>query len=360
MKKSKLSLSVLVVILLVAFLCACTGNTNATTPSSNTTAPVSSSNTDTAAQSPSILSGKDIYKDPITIAWIPISTAGVINQVVDIAFNECLAVYPNVSLIRYDPAYDVNKTISAVTDAISQKVDGIMLMCIDPAALSDSVTQAEQAGIPVITIDNTCFATHTFHIQGSDYGSGQIAGKAVADKLGGKGNIVILDAPAALKSVALMSTGFTDYITANTQCKIIEDVSIDAWSQENAAIAMRDLLTKYPSGEIQAVFAVTDDLSVGALQAIEAAGRLNEIVIHGDIGSPQAFQAIKDGKIYGSVFSNTYAHYYTAIYMTLNYIQTGTTSITAGYTSTPMIKDTMIPVTKDNIDAIIALARYPQ
>jgi hypothetical protein len=59
--------------------------------------------------------------------------------------------------------------------------------------------------------------------------------------------------------------------------------------------------------------------------------------------------------MYGTNFSDTYAHYYTAFHMALYFIQTGTTSVTAGYTSTPAVYDTLIPVNKDNVDYIMQI-----
>jgi ABC-type sugar transport system substrate-binding protein len=123
---------------------------------------------------------------------------------------------------------------------------------------------------------------------------------------------------------------------------------------------MTDLLTKYPTGQIQAVYCASDDIAAGALQAIEAAGRDKEgIIIYGNVGMLPVLQAIKDGKIYGTNFSDTYAHFYTAFHMALYFIATGTTSVTAGYTATPVVYDTLIPVNKDNVDYIMQISRYP-
>jgi ABC-type sugar transport system substrate-binding protein len=362
MKNVKRALAlVFAIVMMAALLTACTGNTATTSPSpSASTGDASATGANNQAGAGKLGNGKDIYKDDIKIAWIPLASAGQVNQVINLTFQDALLIYPNVKIDTFDPMYDVNKQISMVSEAITQGYDAIIMLPLDVAACNDVITQAEKAGIPVLTIDCGATAVHSFHLQGTDYGSGQLAGKIVAKELNNTGSYIVLDAPAAQKAIGRMGTGFIDYMNANTQCKMLEDVSIEMWSQENARTTMTDLLTKYPTGQIQAVYCASDDIAAGALQAIEAAGRDKEgIIIYGNVGYLPVLQAIKDGKIYGTNFSDTYAHFYTAFHMALYLIATGTTSVTAGYTATPVVYDTLIPVNKDNVDYIMQISRYP-
>lgn len=357
----------LVVLMMAALLTACTGNTTTASPSpsapvSTTTAPETSSDSESGtnnAGAGKLGNGKDIYNEEIKIAWIPLASMGQVNQVINLVFDDVLKIYPNITIDTFDPMYDINKQISMFNEAITQEYDAIIALPLDVAACNDVILQAEQAGIPVVTIDCGATATHTFHFQGTDYGSGLLAAEIVAAELNNTGNYIVLDAPAAQKAIGRMGTAFIDYMNANTDCVMLEDVSIEMWSQENARVAMTDLLTKYPSGEIQAVYCASDDIAAGALQAIETAGRLDDgIIIYGNVGYLPVLNAIKDGKIYGTNYSDTYAHFYTAFHMTLYFIQTGTTAVTAGYEATPVVYDTLIPVNKDNVDYIIDISRY--
>lgn len=361
----------LVVLMMAALLTACTGNTSTTSPSPSAPAASTASDSAAPASAPAtgandaagagkLGNGKDIYKDEIKIAWIPLASMGQVNQVINLVFSDVLKIYPNIKIDTFDPMYDINKQISMFNEAITQEYDAIIALPLDVAACNDVITQAEAAGIPVLTIDCGATAVHTFHLQGTDYGSGQLAGEIVAKALNNTGNYIVLDAPAAQKAIGRMGTGFIDYMNANTQCKMLEDTSIEMWSQENARVAMTDLLTKYSAGQVQAVYCASDDIAAGALQAIEGAGRDKEgIIIYGNVGMLPVLQAIKDGKIYGTNFSDTYAHFYTAFHMALYFISTGTTSVTAGYTATPVVYDTLIPVNKDNVDYVMQISRYP-
>ncbi len=357
---------VLVILMMTALLVGCGGNsdedtTGDTTQTSaaadDTTAENSNAAANEAAGAGKLGDGKDIYNDEIKIAWIPLSTAGQVNEVINLCFEDCLRIYPNITITTFDPQYDVNKQISILNDCITQEYDAIFFLPMDTAACNNVITEAEQAGIPVITIDCGATAVHTFHLQGTDYGSGQMAGEIVAEELGGVGNYIVLDAPAEQKAIGRMGTGFIDYMEANTDCVMLEDYCVPMWSQENANTGMRDLLTKYD--DIQAVYCASDDIAMGALQAIEAAGRDDEgIIIYGNVGYAPVLEAIKDGRIYGTNYSDTYSHFYTVFHMTLYFIQTGQTGVLAGYESTPYVYDTLVPVNADNVDYIMDVCRY--
>jgi ABC-type sugar transport system substrate-binding protein len=361
----------LVFIMTAALLTACTGNT---TSPSQSQAPTASSAAPAPAASPklsgigSVVGGtgkaggsKDIYTDEINIAYIPISTAGQVNQVIDLVFKDVISIYPNVKITSFDPQYDPNKQNSMINEAVTAKYDAIIALCMDPAASADAVTQAEKAGIPVITVDCNTNAVHTLHIQGTDYGTGLLAAQVVSEKLGGKGNYIVIDAPAEQKEVGRMGTAFIDYCNANTEMKLLADQSIPMWSQENARTTMADLLNKYGPGEIQAIYCASDDLAGGVLQAIEAAGRDKEgIIIYGNCGYLPVLQAIKEGKIYGTNFTDTYARYYWAFHQALYFVNTGITAVKQGLTATPVVYDTLIPVNQDNVDYIMQVSRFPQ
>lgn len=350
----------LVVLMMAVLLTGCAGTTAETSASpSDTTADATNAAINEAAGAGKLGNGKDIYNEEIKIAWIPLASAGQVNEIINLTFADALLIYPNVTIDTFDPMYDVTKQQSMVSEAITQGYDAIIMLPLDTAACNNVITEAEEAGIPVITIDCGATATHTFHLQGTDYGSGQLAGKEVAAAINNKGNYVVLDCPAEMKAIGRMGTGFIDYMTENTECVMLEDASVPMWSQENARTIMTDILTKYPAGEIQAVYCASDDIAMGGLQAIQAAGRDNEgIIIYGNVGYAPVLEAIKAGQIYGTNYSDTYAHFYTALHMALNFIQTGTTAITAGYESTPIVYDTLIPVNKDNVDYIMDICRY--
>ena len=358
MKKAlKIIALLLVVIMAAGMLAACEKEEPAP---SNTPGTNDSDNAPAASTGLEPLKGKDIYNDPIKISVISISTAGIVNRIYQMAFNDQAVRYPNVQIDYKDGEYDPSKQITLIEEAITQGYDCIVLECMDPFALNDAVAKAERAGIPVMSTNAAePQEVHSLHIAGADYSSGWAGGIELAKLSGNKGTAIVLDCPAMMKPGARMGTGFEEYIQDHTDIEIIEQYPIENWSSDNAQIAMREALTKYGAGEITMVYCASGDIANGAMNAIDQAGRQGDgILIWGFMGYPMELDAIKEGKMAGTMFSDTYVQYSSLFYMCMNHIATGLTSVTGGYTSTPMVEQPMFPVTKDNIDDVMAVSRW--
>lgn len=305
---------------------------------------------------------KVLGTDEIKIAYIPISTAGVTNKIVELAFNETIDAYGDTVKIDYfDPGYDAQTQITMVNDAVNQGYDCIFLECADPVSLATPVAEAEAAGVPVITLNLNAETVHTFHIRGVDYMAGEKAATILAQDFGadsGK-NVVIIDCPAAMAATNLQSNGFLDYMEANTNWNLLDHRNVDNFSQEGANTAMRDILTKYDNIDI--VFCMMDDLTTGVIQAVEAAGR-EGIVIYGNMGNPSTFADLTsdDPTLYGLCFADYYTEYCMAMTLALNFAMTGTSAVELGYDKTPEYALSCWPVTLDNADLYSTLSRWDQ
>jgi ABC-type sugar transport system substrate-binding protein len=305
------------------------------------------------------LAGKDINKDNLKIAYIPFSTAGYTNVLAEKASNDFREAYPNVEVNFFDAGYDPTTQISLLSECIAQKYDGIIMEVSDSVALSPTITEAEAAGIPVISLNMGTDTLHTLHLESNSYSSGWLGGEAIGNALGGKGNVVILDVPAQIKATALFGTGFEDYIAENTELKVLDAQPIDGFSQEEANTVMSNLLTKFD--DIDAVYCAADTVAMGAIQAIDAAGRDKDgILIWGSAAYPSALDAIDAGKMFGTSWEDLYSVVKMALNMELYFIAAGINSVSAGYTATPSLYEPFVAVTKDNSDAIKPQTRWPE
>jgi simple sugar transport system substrate-binding protein/ribose transport system substrate-binding protein len=307
--------------------------------------------------------GKDIFTEQIKIAYITLAMAGIGNRMHELAFAEQLEFYPNVEFKFFDANYDPNNQRAQIGECITAGYDAIMIECMDTNVVGPAILEAEQAGIPVLTINQGADVLHTLHIQGSDYAAGAQAARILAEKSGGSGNAVLLDVPAEQKASGRMGTGFAETLASEfPDIKLIETQPIANWNQENANNAMRDILIKYPdAGDINIVYGVSDDVAVGAVQAIEAAGRAGEgILVYGNMGYPNGLQAVKDGRMYGTGFSDIYLEDTSSLTLALYFIATGTTSVTAGYEKTPTVDMVVTPVSPDNIELVIGASHWLQ
>ena len=310
---------------------------------------------DPAAES--ALTGKDINTEQIKIAFIPLSTAGITNSMYEMTLAETLSMYENVETNVFDGQYDVTVQNNNIQECITQGYDAIIIEVLDTEASNSAITDAEAAGIPVVTINCGASAIHTMHIQGADYEMGIQGATHLAEACGNKGNIIILDCPAASVGSSRMGTGAQDYVENTSGMTLVDHQYIDNWSTDNAMTTMSDLLTKH--SDIAAVYCASDDIALGAIQAIEAAGRDSDgILVWGGSGYPSAFQAISDGRMFGTSWCDTYSEMSTAVYSALYFISSGVNSVSCGYTQTPTVNQAMIAVTKDNVNSIFDISRW--
>jgi ABC-type sugar transport system substrate-binding protein len=325
--------------------------------SPDTSAPDNSG--DTPASGGIELTGKDITTEQVKIAYIPMSMQGQNNELVKVAVTDVQATYPNLDVQYFEAERDAVKQNQLITECIAQGFDAIIMEATDGEAVGSSIEQAEKAGIPVITSNIGSSGLHTLHIESSSYQSGEVAAKAIIERLNGKGNVVLLDVPAEIKAVSLFGTAFEDYVAANSEIKIIATENVPGFSQEEANTKMRAILTANKDTKIDAVFGVSDDVAFGAIDAINSEGRGNEgIIVWGSECLPLAIKAIKEGKLTGTNFPDQYNATKTAFTMALYFVETGINSISAGYKTTPSIVRPFAPVDKSNVDAIEAQSHW--
>jgi ribose transport system substrate-binding protein len=196
-----------------------------------------------------------------------------------------------------DTKGDVAAVISRIEDAANQKVDAIVIN-VDPSQVTAGLETAKKAGVPVFGMDSGANPLLVTNVTSNGYEMAADTAAYVANRIGGKGGVVmfVFDAfpPVQVRGV-IADTIFKN----NPDIKVIDRVTPDV---QDGGIAdsrakMEAILAAHPQkGSIAAVWAAWDQPALGALQAIEAAGRSNEgIVITGMDANPQAREAIAKG-----------------------------------------------------------------
>ena len=196
-----------------------------------------------------------------------------------------------------DTAGDVAAVIARIEDAVTQKVDAIVIN-VDPAQVGAGLQAAADAGIPVIGMDAGSDPLIKANITSNGYAMAAETAVYVANRIGGAGGVVMFtfDAfpPVQVRGV-IADTVFKNFPDIKVMDRITPDVSDGGIADSRAK--MEALLAANPEpGSIKAVWAAWDQPALGALQAIEAAGRQGEgIVITGIDANPQAREAIAAG-----------------------------------------------------------------
>lgn len=200
-------------------------------------------------------------------------------------------------LIALDPALDSEKQIDQINDLIAQNVDAIFVNPADWKAIKPALLKAKEAGIPIINVDSPVFDVELVDciISSDNYKTGVICAKDMMSKLD-SAKIVILEHPTA-KSAIDRTQGFKDAIKDFEQYEIVASRSSEG-QLEQAMPVMREIIQSIP--EFQVVMALNDPTAMGAIAALQEAGRENDVLIYGVDGAPEAKQMIYDGKMTAS------------------------------------------------------------
>ena len=199
---------------------------------------------------------------------------------------------------EFDPAKQRNQ----VVDFIVRKVDAIILCPCDSKAIGTSIVDANKAGIPVFTADIASLAKEgkvAGHVATDNFGGGKLAAVALIEALGGKGKVAILDHPE-VESVILRTQGFNDELARQKREKGVSMTVVATLpggaAKDRSMKATEDLLQSHP--DLDGIFAINDPSALGAVAALEKAGKLSKVKVVGFDGMPEGRSAIKAGKIY--------------------------------------------------------------
>ena len=196
-----------------------------------------------------------------------------------------------------DTQGDVAAVIARIEDMVTQKVDAIVIN-VDPAQVQAGLQAAKDANIPVFGMDAGADPLLVTNVTSNGYAMAAETSTYVADRIGGKGNIVmfVFDAfpPVQVRGV-VASAVFGNFPDIKILDKVTPDVADGGIADSRAK--MEAILAANPTpGSISAVWAAWDQPALGALQAIVAAGRDKEgIVITGIDANPQARDEIAKG-----------------------------------------------------------------
>lgn len=200
-----------------------------------------------------------------------------------------------VELTVFDGRYDALVQQEQFNTMVTQKFDAIIFVPIDVEAGATAVQTAHDAGIPVIG-SNTRVNSDllTSYVGSDDTISGYMEAKTVLDKIGCKGNVVILEGPIGQSAQISRLEGNKKALAECPDVKVLEDQTAN-WSRAEAQTLMENWLTSH-AGQINGVIGQNDEMALGAIEAIKSAGlKTDDFAIAGIDGITDALRAVKDG-----------------------------------------------------------------
>lgn len=205
-----------------------------------------------------------------------------------------------VELKIYDGNYDPSTQINQVETMISDGVNAIILNPQDAKALAVAVDKAAAANIPVVGVNTRVDSDKlTSYVGSKDVYAGELEMQAIADKIGGKGNIVILDGPLGQSAQLERTEGNQNILKKYPDIKVLAEKTAN-WSRSEAMTVMENWLQAFD--KIDAVVGQNDEMALGARQAIEAKGL--DIPTIGIDGITDALNAVENGKLIASIFQD--------------------------------------------------------
>lgn len=199
-----------------------------------------------------------------------------------------------VEAVTYDSKDDANTQMSNAQDAITKQVDAIIISPTDSASCASVLSIAEEAGVPVVICDiGTDSGEYVSFISTDNEAGAKAVGEYIASQLAPGTEVAQITLNQARINGVLRKDGFDEGIASNGLVDV-EFKQMEKVNRSEGESYTQDLITAHPN--LGAIFCHSEDPSMGAVSALEAAGREDVLVGAFDC-SPELVDAIRSGKV---------------------------------------------------------------
>jgi inositol transport system substrate-binding protein len=205
-----------------------------------------------------------------------------------------------------DAQEDVVKQQDQVNTMIEQGYDAIMVVPVDTAAMGPITQAVTEAGIPLIYVNRNPFGTDeppagVYYVGSQEIVAGQLQGQFLVEKMGEKGGVGILMGILSNEGAVKRTEGNEEILSQYPDIKILAKESGE-WQYDKGMAITENWLTAY-GDELTAILANNDGMAIGALQALEAAGR-DDVIVCGVDAIPDAVNLVAEGKLDATVLQD--------------------------------------------------------
>lgn len=238
---------------------------------------------------------QDAEAEKVTIGVsIPSATHGFmggLNWHAQDTIDRLAEVYPNIEFVLAT-AGDAAKQVNDIEDMMATRdIDGLVVLPFESEPLTAPVAAVAEAGKFVTVVDRGLSqpGIEDLYVSGDNTAFGRVAGEYFKENLEPGNKIVVLRGiPTTLDNERVEAF---QAALEGSEIEIL-DMQHGNWNRDDAFTVMQDYLSKYP--EINAVWAADDDMALGVLEAISAAGRDEEMWVVGGAGMKEIIQRIMD------------------------------------------------------------------
>ena len=200
-------------------------------------------------------------------------------------------------LIVLDSQNNPAKELANVQDLTVRGTKVLLINPTDSDAVGNAIKMANQAKIPVITLDRVASSGEVVsHVASDNAFGGKVAGDFLAKKLGEGAKVIQLEGIAGTSAARERGAGFMKSAEKNKFAMLASQPA--DFDRTKGLNVMQNLLTAHP--DVQAVFAQNDEMALGALRALQTAGK-SDVMVVGFDGTPDGEKAVNDGKLAATV-----------------------------------------------------------
>lgn len=212
-----------------------------------------------------------------------------------------------VNYIKLDPKGDAALQANQVEDLIQKRVDVIIVWPVSGKGIIPAVRKANSAGIPVLVTNSPIDPSGEKLTKGfcgpDNVLEGRYAGEMMAEALNGKGKVVEIMGFPGYVTASERSEGFHAVLRNYPNIEIIE-TQPGNWDRMKSQKVMENFLVKYGPGDFDGVYVADDNMGMGAVNALKAAGRINDVVITSACMFGEGYDAMGRGEIWGTVYQS--------------------------------------------------------
>ncbi|MFN0207882.1 MAG: substrate-binding domain-containing protein [Planctomycetota bacterium] len=214
----------------------------------------------------------------------------------------------SVEVQTFSPAVEKNfqEQVELVRSAARKKFDAILIAPSDSKLLVAPLKEAADAGVPIINIDNALDPaelkrqnlTLDAFIGVDNVAGGRLGAQYLAQKIGGAGEVMMLEGFVGVANAEDRKRGFHEEIAKHPNIKLVASQTAN-WYTEEALTVTTGLLPKYPN--LKGIFCANDLMALGAIRAVEQAGKTNSVVIVAFDNIKEVRESLLNGKLAGSI-----------------------------------------------------------
>jgi ribose transport system substrate-binding protein len=214
---------------------------------------------------------------------------------------------------------NIEEQTRLVEDWIVKKPDAFVFVPVDYKALVPSIQKANKAGIPIINYNNKMTDIEKVTFIGSDdeLFEYEIC-KYLFKSMNGKGKVVHIDGVPAAITAQMRKKGFERAVKEFPGIEVLASQP-GQYRRLPASQVFENLMQRFP--EIDAVVSANDDMAVGIVEALHAAGRGGKTKVIGIDGIPDAIQAIAEGKMFATVDFSGHDQSYLAVQAAVRHLK---------------------------------------